>query len=265
MNPLILFFEEIQDSHFDLVGGKAFSLGKLQSLKQNIKVPEGFVLTTEFYKAFLELTGIKKEVYKIFGTIDVTKTFDLQQKSEEIRALFYASKFPQELVNIVLNPFYKLKSRFDDSFMVAVRSSATTEDLEVASFAGQFDTFLCVGDEDELIGRIRGCLAGLFNARAISYRVGRKISEESVLLGIVIQRMIRADRGASGVMFSLDTETGFDKVVYINSIYGFGELLVGGKVNPDSIYVFKDTLLQGKRPIIDKKCGFKQEKLIYCN
>lgn len=264
MNPLILSFERLSENHYDLVGGKAFSLGRLQKLSsEGIKVPEGFVLTTEFYKEFLKLTGIRDSVYKIFETIDITKTFDLQQKSEEIKALFYASRFPQKLVDIVLSSFYQLKEKFDDDFMVAVRSSATTEDLEVASFAGQFDTFLCVRDEDELIGRIRECLAGLFNARAISYRVSREIPEESVLLGIIIQRMVRADRGASGVMFSLDTESGFDKVVYINSVYGFGELLVGGKVNPDSFYVFKETLLQGKRPLIDKKLGSKYEKLVY--
>ncbi len=265
MNPLILFFEQISDKYYDLVGGKAFSLGKLQSLSSyNIKVPEGFVLTTEFYRAFLDLTGIKKQVYDIFKTIDITKIFDMEQKAEEIRALFFQAKFPDELRCLVIKSFRELKARFRDDFMAAVRSSATTEDLEVASFAGQFDTFLCVREEDELIGRIRGCLAGLFNARAISYRVGRKIPEESVLLGIIVQRMVRADKGgASGVMFSLDTETGFDKVVYINSIYGFGELLVGGKVNPDQFYVFKPTLLQGKRPVIDKKCGLKQEKLIY--
>lgn len=262
-DPLILFFDEITEAHYKLVGGKAASLGRSsQKLKsKGILVPPGFVITSEVFNRFIKLTDIGSKIRKIVKSIKPSNITDLKQKSEAIKGLFMSADFPEELSRPILDAY----NQFGKGKLVAVRSSATTEDMRDASFAGQFDTFLCISSPGELIRRIKDCLAGLYNARAISYRKGKKIKEEDVLLGIVVQEMVRSDLGASGVMFSLDTETGFREVVYITASYGFGELIVQGEINPDQFYVFKPTLNQGFKPIIESKVGEKAKELTFHN
>ncbi|MDI3496155.1 MAG: pyruvate, water dikinase [Patescibacteria group bacterium] len=257
----IKFFEEITIKDVPYVGGKNASLGEMyRSLSsQGLRVPNGFATTSEAYRYFLDSANLKPKIRKILKDLDTHNVKDLMKRGKEVRELILNAPFPEDFSSEIkqaykeLSTFYKTK-RLD----VAVRSSATAEDLPDASFAGQQETFLNVYGENNLLQAVKGCIASLFTNRAISYRVDKKFNHFSIALSVGVQKMVRADLGSSGVMFTIDTESGFKDVVLINSIYGLGENIVQGKVNPDEFYYFKPT-----GTIISKNIGQKAIKMIY--
>ncbi len=262
----ILWFDEINHKDVPLVGGKNASLGEMYSelSKQGVNVPYGFAITAYAYDFFVERTGIKDKIYELLDGLDTRNVEDLARRGKAIRELFLHAEFPEELKKEVVDAYLKLSQRYGtDAVDVAVRSSATAEDLPDASFAGQQETYLNVVGVDALLDACKKCFASLFTDRAISYRVDKGFDHFKVKLSIGVQKMVRSDLGASGVMFTLDTETGFRNVVLINGSYGLGEYVVQGKVTPDQFYVFKPTVEKGYRPIISKKLGDKRVKLVY--
>jgi pyruvate, water dikinase len=259
----IKFFEELTIKDVSEVGGKNASLGEMYRVlsKKGLCVPNGFATTSEAYRYFLESAGLRKKIKKILKGLDTHDVKNLMKRGKEIRELIIAAPFPKDFSEEIVSAykeltfFYKAK-RLD----VAVRSSATAEDLPNASFAGQQETFLNVYGEKKLLLAVKKCIASLFTNRAISYRVDKKFDHFSVALSVGVQKMIRADMGSSGVMFTIDTESGFKDAILINSIYGLGENIVQGKVNPDEFYYFKPT-----GTIISKNIGQKSIKMVYDN
>lgn len=264
MSGFIAWLDEVDRNDVNFVGGKGSSLGELRRHlgSQGVDVPGGFVITTEGYRYFVRESGIEEQVCALLQALNPNDIQDLTKRGAKIRALFHESTIPREL-RLEIERAYCHLSRAGREIDVAVRSSATSEDLKEASFAGQHDTFLNVKGEAELMQRVKNCFASLFTDRAIAYRAEHGFDHCQAALGIVVQEMVRSDLASSGVLFTIDPETGFKDVIYITSSYGFGELVVQGQVNPDQIYVFKPTLLRGKKAIIEKKLGSKQTKLIY--
>lgn len=264
----IRFYKELNNKDVSLVGGKNASIGEMfqELVPSGIKVPNGFAITSEAYWYLLERGGIKEQIVSLLEGVDATELDVLKMRSKQIRELIFGTPFPADLRDEILQA-YKILS--DEYHMreadVAVRSSATAEDLPDASFAGQQDTYLNVKGKTELIHYIKACLASLFTDRAISYRASRGFDHLKVALSVGVQKMVRADKGSAGVMFSIDTETGFKDAVFITSSWGLGESVVGGLVNPDEFYVFKPTLLQGKYPIIKRQLGDKTKKIVYAS
>jgi len=256
---LILGFDEISKADVALVGGKTASIGELtQALtKKGIRVPPGFAITTDAYRLFVESTGMAPKIRALLKGLNPADVKALAERGKKIRALFSEAKLPTELDRCIKAAYREMARAAGQEPEVAVRSSATSEDLAEASFAGQHETFLNVRGEEELIRRVKDCYASLFTDRAIFYRHNKNFDHLGAALGIAVQQMVRSDRAASGVMFTLDTETGFKNAIYIASSYGFGELVVQGRVNPDQFYVFKPTL-----KILEKKLGSKQMKLV---
>ncbi|MBL7057768.1 phosphoenolpyruvate synthase [Patescibacteria group bacterium] len=263
MKKYIKFFDEINYTDVPSVGGKNASLGEMYSKlhKNGIKVPNGFATTSESYRDFLDATNIKDQIQKILKGLDTHNVRDLAKRGAQIRQIILKAEFPLEMETQIKRAYQKLTGKHGVKHMdVAVRSSATAEDLPDASFAGQQETFLNIRGEEQLLIAVKKCIASLFTNRAISYRVDKKFSHFDVALSVGVQKMVRADKGSSGVMFTIDTESGFSNVVLINSIYGLGENIVQGKVNPDEFYVFKPT-----KKIISKKIGAKRLRMIYTN
>ena len=257
----ILWFSQISNNDVALVGGKNASLGEMYSelTSKGVLVPNGFAITSEAYKYFIAKNNLEDKIRYYLKGLKVTKVEDLTRRAAVIRRLITNAPMPVDLELKILNAYHKFGRAKD----VAVRSSATAEDLPDASFAGQQETFLNVVGREELIKSVKKCFASLFTARAIAYRVEKGFDHFKVFLSVGVQKMVRSDLASSGIMFSIDTETGFQNVVLINSIYGLGENIVQGKVNPDEFYVFKPTLRQGKNAIISKTLGDKRIKLIY--
>jgi len=248
-----------------LVGGKNASLGEMiRNLgKKGVKVPSGFAVTAYAYKYTIEKAGVDKKIKEILSNLDVHAVENLAEKGEKIRNLIRNTPLPKELEEEIRKYYREMEERYGKNVDVAVRSSATAEDLPDASFAGQQETFLNVRGEEKLLEKVRECFASLFTNRAISYREDKGFDHFSVYLSVGVQKMVRSDLASSGVMFSIDTESGFKDVVYITGAYGLGENVVQGKVNPDQFYVFKPTLKKGFRPIIEKKLGTKEWRLVY--
>jgi pyruvate, water dikinase len=262
----ILWFDEIGIEDVPLVGGKNASLGEMYSnlTKQKVNVPNGFAITSYAYRYLLNKAGIKDDIKNILKDLDVNNLEQLAQKGGEVRRLIRSANFPKELEEEIIKAYYKLsKKEKIRNLDVAVRSSATAEDLVSASFAGQQETYLNIRGPEELIDACKKCFASLFTNRAISYREEKKFNQFNIALSIAVQRMVRSDLASSGIMFSIDTETGFNNVVLINSVYGLGENAVQGAVNPDEFLVFKPTLKKGFKSIISKKIGEKSMKMIY--
>ena len=262
----ILRFREIRNSDVEVVGGKNASLGEMYSLltKQGVNIPNGFATTAYAYKYFLEKAGIKKEIRNILKDLNVKDIRNLQAHGKKVRELILKSHLPVELEQEIMVYYKELSKDFKVANVdVAVRSSATAEDLPDASFAGQQETYLNIKGEKELLLAVKKCIASLFTDRAIAYRVEKKFDHFKISLTVGIQKMVRSDLAASGVMFSIDTESGFRDAVLINAIYGLGEYIVQGMVTPDEYYVFKPSLAQGKDAIITKTLGPKTRKLIY--
>jgi pyruvate,water dikinase len=262
----VLWFNEISKKDTPLVGGKNASLGEMYSnlTKKGINIPNGFALTSRAYRYFLKENGIDEGLKKVFKKFNPKSLESLKKTGKAAREMIIKSDFPKDLKDELLKNYRKLSANYHEKQTdVAVRSSATAEDLKTASFAGQMETFLNVKGEKELLKTIKNCLASLFTDRAISYREEKGFEHLKVALSVGVQKMVRSDLASSGVMFTIDTETGFRNVVLINSIFGVGEMIVQGKITPDEFYVFKPTLKKGYKSIIIKNLGRKNKKYVY--
>ena len=264
-NRNILWFDELGIEDIPLVGGKNASLGEMYvSLgKLGVKVPYGFAVTSHAYRQFISESGVKNRIREILSDLNTSDLHNLQERGRKVRATIMDASFPELLKLQIIRAYRKLEEKYGKHTDVAVRSSATAEDLPDASFAGQQETYLNVHSEEQLLHSCKKCFASLFTDRAISYRVDKNFDHFNIALSIGIQRMVRSDLACSGVMFSIDTESGFDKVAFITGAYGLGENVVQGAVNPDEYLVFKPTLEEGYKPIISKKVGEKHIKMIY--
>ncbi|NUM32330.1 MAG: phosphoenolpyruvate synthase [Bacteroidetes bacterium] len=248
------------------VGGKNASLGEmLQNLSQiGIKIPNGFIITVDAYREFVRFNKLDKQIHKIINEINFDEIESLRRGGLAARQLLKNSKLPKELSQEIINKYYELsKSYNQDMTDVAVRSSATAEDLPNASFAGQQETYLNVRGPAQLMNAVRNCFASIFTDRAISYRQSFGYDHFKVGLSVCVQKMVRSDLGSSGVAFSIDTESGFKDVVVINGSYGLGEMIVQGSVSPDEFIVFKPALKKGFNSIIEKKLGVKDIMMVY--
>jgi len=262
----ILWFKEISHKDVPLVGGKNASLGEMYRTltKKGINIPNGFALTAYAYFYFLEKAGLKQKLKELFTNFDSRNIKQLQEVGETIRNLILKAEFPKELKKEIVKNYKKLSQIYKQKNVdVAVRSSATAEDLPTASFAGQQETYLNVQGEEELQKAVKKCIASLFTDRAIAYREEKGFDHLKIALSVGIQKMVRSDLASSGVMFTLDTETGFPNVVLINSIWGVGEMIVKGRITPDEFFVFKPALKKGYKAIIVKNLGRKTKKLVY--
>lgn len=262
----IKFFKELNNKDVPLVGGKNASIGEMfqELVPMGIHVPNGFAITSDAYWKLLEVGGIRQKIYDLLDGVDPTEIDVLKVRCKKIRDLIFQTPLPADLRAEIIEAYAILSKEYGmEQADVAVRSSATAEDLPDASFAGQQDTYLSVQGQQELIHYVKSCLASLFTDRAVSYRASKGFDHFKVALSVGVQKMVRADRGSAGVMFSIDTETGFKDAVFITSSWGLGENVVGGTVNPDEFYVFKPTLEQGKRPILKRQLGNKHQKMVY--
>jgi len=261
----ILWFDQIGIKDVPIVGGKNASLGEMyrKLTKKGVRIPNGFAINADAYRYMLKEAGIDKKIKEILSDLDTRDLSNLRERGHKIRNVILQANFPKDLDNEIIRAYAKLCKQYGQNTDVAVRSSATAEDLPDASFAGQQETYLNIRGDYELLEACKKCFASLFTDRAISYRVDKKFDHFKVALSIGVQKMVRSDKAASGVMFSIDTETGFRDVVLINSSYGLGENVVQGAVNPDEFYVFKPTLKKGFKPIISKVVGAKSIRMIY--
>ena len=275
--PYILWFDEVGLDDIPTVGGKNASLGEMRKElgKRGVNVPNGFAVTVSAYYAFLERgivqewhdglgkRNVRENIQEILKGLDVENLENLSDKGSRIRRLIYSLEFPRDLVEDIVKAYRSLCKEYGEDTDVAVRSSATAEDLPNASFAGQQETYLNIRGEYALIQACKRCFASLFTNRAISYRAHNNFDHFQVALSIGVQKMVRSDKACSGVMFTIDTESGFPNVVYITGSYGLGENIVQGVVNPDEFYVFKPCLQKNFKPIIQKTLGSKEIKMVY--
>ncbi len=261
----IRWFDEIRIEDVPLVGGKNASLGELyrELTPQGVRLANGFAVTADAFRYFLQTTDLDVRIRDLLSELDSQDARNLQQRGRQIRQAIMAEELPADLQAAIVAAYDELGRGASEPLDVAVRSSATAEDLPDASFAGQQETYLNVQGHAALLDACRRCFASLFTDRAISYREDQGFDHARVALSIGVQPMVRSDLATSGVMFSIDTETGFANAVLINAAYGLGENVVQGSVNPDEYYVFKPTLKQGFRPILQKKLGNKEFKLVY--
>tara|TARA_Y100000310_G_C20695479_1_gene825402 strand:+ start:624 stop:4223 length:3600 start_codon:yes stop_codon:yes gene_type:complete len=265
-NKLILWFDELGIEDVPLVGGKNASLGEMYRnlTKKGVRIPNGFAVTAHAYDYMIESAGIKKEIKNIMKGINTKDMHNLASRGKKVREAIKNAEFPEDLKEEIVKAYRQLCKQYRNPHTdVAVRSSATAEDLPDASFAGQQETYLNITGEYALLDSCKKCFASLFTNRAISYREDQGFDHFKVSLSIGVQKMVRSDQSSSGIMFSLDTESGFKDVVLINSCYGLGENIVQGAVNPDEFYVFKPTLHDGYNSIISRKVGRKAIKMIY--
>jgi pyruvate,water dikinase len=261
----VVSFEKLGMGDVDKVGGKNASLGEMIShlTRLGVSVPGGFATTADAYREFLAHEGLAERVNRELAKLDVEDVVALAETGARIRQWLKETPFPAALEKSIREGYTALMGQAGKDVSVAVRSSATAEDLPDASFAGQQETYLNVRGVDEVVEAVKLVFASLFNDRAISYRVHHGFDHAEVALSAGIQRMARSDLGASGVMFTLDTETGFDRAVFITASYGLGETVVQGAVNPDEFYVYKPALAQGKSPIVRRNLGSKAIMMVY--
>ena len=261
----IRWFKEIGIQDVPSVGGKNASLGEMfrELVSKKVNVPNGFAITADAYRYFLNANGLDQRIREILQGLNTRDMENLHTKGSLVRQAILAGDFPSDLKQSIIDAYHQLSQGRKELLDVAVRSSATAEDLPDASFAGQQETYLNVQGDLMLIESCKRCFASLFTDRAISYREDKGFEHFKIALSIGVQQMVRSDLATSGVMFSIDTETGFRNAVLINASFGLGENIVQGSVNPDEYYVFKPTLLQGFRPILQKTLGSKEFKLVY--
>ena len=261
----IRWFADLTNKDVELVGGKNASLGETIATltEEGVKVPNGFATTAEAYRQFLQHNDLESQIKSHLADLEADKQ-SLEQTGKTIRSLFNRAQFPQEIDRSIRQAYRELSQNYDtEEVDVAARSSATAEDLPEASFAGQQETFLNVTGEAEVLSACRKCYASLFTNRAISYRKEKGFDHLDVALSVGIQKMVRSDRASAGVMFSIDTETGFPDAAIITAAWGLGENVVQGTVNPDQYTVFKPLLKDGLQPIIEKVKGSKEKKMVY--
>jgi pyruvate,water dikinase len=259
------WFEELGVGDVKLVGGKNASLGEMYRnlSRKGVEVPNGFAITASAYFYVLKEADLMSSIKEALEGLDTSNVRDLAPRGERIRRLIEAAPLPKDLESEIVEQYRLLEKQYGKQVDVAVRSSATAEDLPAASFAGQQETYLNIRGSKELLRACRRCFASLFTDRAISYREGRGFDRFSIGLSVGVQKMVRSDKACSGVMFSIDTETGFKNAVLITGSWGLGESIVGGKVIPDEFCVFKPTLSQGYHAILYKKMGSKDTKIVY--
>lgn len=265
IHRFIRWFRELGIADVGLVGGKNASLGEMyrELTPKGIRIPNGFAVTAEAYRHFLRVGGLSDRLRAALEGLDTRNLPDLAERGRCLREAILATPFPDDIRQEIVEAYATLCREYGPETDTAVRSSATAKDLPTASFAGQQESFLNIRGERALLDACRQCIASLFTDRAISYRVDRGFDHFAVALSIGVQKMVRSDLGAAGVLFTLDTESGFPDVVLINSAYGLGESVVKGRVDPDEFLVFKPTLKKGFRPILKRAVGAKQEKLVY--
>ncbi|HCC22145.1 TPA: phosphoenolpyruvate synthase [Candidatus Uhrbacteria bacterium] len=259
-------FGKLDMGDVGLVGGKNASLGEMfrHLSRRGVRVPDGFAVGSDAYWHFIDGAGLRDKIAVALKGLDATDVKELAKRGELVRKMVLQAEVPADLTKYILSAYRKLSTKYGmDNCDVAVRSSATAEDLPGASFAGQQETFLNVHGETALIDAIRRCFASLFTNRAIAYRQEKGFDHLKVALSVGVQKMIRSDLASAGVMFTVDTESGFRDVVLINAAYGLGESVVQGKINPDQYFVFKPPLLEGKRPIVGKDIGDKETRIEY--
>ncbi|SNZ04096.1 phosphoenolpyruvate synthase [Persephonella hydrogeniphila] len=263
---LVVWLNEVSMEDVELVGGKNASLGEMiKGLSpMGIKIPMGYVVTADAYRYFIEYNNLQEKIREALKGLDPNDVFDLQKRGLTVREMIKGGQFPEDLRKQILEYYAKLSDMYGKHRVdVAVRSSATAEDLPDASFAGQQETYLNIKGDETLLTAIKNCFASLFTDRAISYREAFGFDHFSIGLAVGVQKMVRSDMAAAGVGFSLDTESGFKDVVLINGSYGLGEMVVQGAVTPDEWLVFKPTFKQGYEAIIEKKLGKKTHKMVY--
>ena len=261
----IRWFFELGSSDVPLVGGKNASLGEMYSelSAQGVRVPNGFAITAEAYRYMMDQADAWPRLHRALDGLDAKDVDDLARRAQLAREIVQGAPLPPDLVAEILAAHARLKAEYGEEATFAVRSSATAEDLPTASFAGQHETFLNISGEARLLDSVRQCFASLFKDRAISYRVDNGFDHFKVFQSVGVMKMVRSDRASSGVIFSLDTETGFRDVVFITGAYGLGENVVQGTVDPDEFYVFKPTFLQGRRSVLRRKRGSKEIRMVY--
>ena len=255
----IIWFEKLRMTDVAIVGGKNASLGEMisQLHQKGIRVPGGFATTANAYKNFLEQNNLKQKIDILLSKLDVDNVIELAKVGRQVQNWILEAPFPKDLEQDIEQAYTEMLNRYEGEITLAVRSSATAEDLPDASFAGQQDTFLNIHGIDNVKLAIKHVFASLYNDRAIAYRVHKGFDHSLIYLSAGIQKMVRSDIASSGVMFSIDTESGFDKVVFLTSSYGLGECIVQGMVNPDEFYLYKPALANKKIPLIRKSLGSK--------
>lgn len=265
MSKYIRTFTDIGLDHVGLVGGKTASLGELYSVlsAKGVAVPNGFAITADAYRDALMQSGVTDELHKLLDGIDKRKIKQLAEKASKARQIIYEAIDSKALREQIAEAYRQLEPGAGANIAVAVRSSATAEDLPTASFAGQHESFLNVRGEKDLFEACRLCFASIFTDRAIAYRIDNGFDHFKVALSVAVMKMVRSDLAASGVIFTLDTESGFREVVFVTGCYGLGETIVQGQVDPDEFYVHKLTLKQGFRCVLRRRVGTKQIKMIY--
>ncbi|OCX71519.1 phosphoenolpyruvate synthase [Acidithiobacillus thiooxidans] len=261
----IRFFNEIHIEDVSLVGGKNASLGEMfqELTAQGVRVPNGFAVTAEAYRTMLDKAGAWEHLHEALDGLNPNDVQDLARRGAAAREIIYSAPLPSDLQEEILSAYTQLKREYGPTLTVAVRSSATAEDLPTASFAGQQDTYLNISGDAALLDACKRCFASLFTDRAIHYRIDEGFDHFKVALSIGIMKMVRSDLSTSGVMFSLDTETGFRDVVFITASWGLGENVVQGAVDPDEYYVFKPGFRRGKKVVLRRILGSKKIKMIY--
>ena len=266
MKNYIRHFNEIDINDVPIVGGKNASLGEMfQKLtSKGVNVPDGFATTAEAYWHFLQKVHIQDEIFDYLSKLDTKDFSNLKEIGASVRKTILDTEFPEDIKEVIREGYDDLSKKYKGDISLAVRSSATAEDLPTASFAGQQDSYLNIKGKDELIDACKRCYASLFNDRAIKYREDNGFDHTKVALSIGIQMMVRSDLAASGVNFTLDPDTGFDQVVMVSSIYGLGENIVQGSINPDDYFVFKPSLKNGiEQPIVSRRLGSKEKTMVY--
>ncbi len=264
--PLVMWFKELTIKDVPQVGGKNASLGEMyQKLtKRGVNIPNGFAITAQAYQYFLEANNLTAEIKSVLEGLDTSNMHNLQERGKKIRELISNAPMPKDLADLIVKSYRQMSKEFKvDNVDVAVRSSATAEDLPGASFAGQQETFLNVHGTDDLLESVKLCFASLYNDRAISYREDKGFDHLQTYLSVGVQKMVRSDKACSGIMFTLDPDTGFKDVIVINATWGLGELIVQGEVIPDEFEVFKPTFKKGFPSIISKVMGTKERMMIY--
>ena len=263
----IHYFKNISIDDIPLVGGKNASLGEMyrQLTSQGVKIPNGFAVSAQAYRYILDHNNVWDALHEALDGLDPDDMDDLAQRGKRARDIIYGAELPDDLQTEILAAYDELKTEYGSTLSLAVRSSATAEDLPTASFAGQQDTYLNIAGDETLLDACRRCFASLFTDRAIHYRIDNGFDHFKVALSIGIMKMVRSDLSASGVMFSLDTESGFRDAIFITGAYGLGENVVQGAVDPDEFYVHKPTFEKGYRTVLRRVLGAKKIKMIYAD
>lgn len=267
MHDYIKWFEEINIQDVELVGGKNASLGEMyQNLSaEGIRIPNGFAITAEAYRHVLEANGAWKKLHAQLDALDYDNVAQLQERGKRCREIILECELPGDLAAQIKDAYERLKSQYGEEITLAVRSSATAEDSPEASFAGQNDSYLNIKTFDALLEAYKKCLASNFTDRSLHYKYDHGFDTFKVYLSVVVMKMVRSDKAASGVMFSMDPETGFKDAVFINAAYGLGENVVQGTIDPDSFYVHKPTFNKGFRAVLKRKMGTKALKMVFAH